>query len=500
MIINFGTRAKPSVPVIWDSKKSVNGHMLVCGMSGAGKTYTLKKIIKEMVETNTNPKLRFHVFDVHGDIDIEGASSVMFSEQTEYGLNPLQVNADPHFGGIRKRTNTFISIVNKVMRSLGEKQEAALRNVLYDVYRNFGFDQDDIKTWQVDENPSSFIPHGLSAEDVTKLLDENRLYIDVPIAEKDDAKLLADVFWEPQIKCWWVKPSDYVGAITRWPPKVHGRKHPSLTDALRLARNISQCSFLGSSLDAITKLEIAHKSARTLQSRKLDALRRNIREFADEKAETALDKAKAKAVEVYTDYVDAVLTGTELEDLMKYQSSDVMMSVVNRLENLDAIGIFKTTTPPFDENNPIWRYDIRALGRDERKLFVLFKCEELFEQAVQRGEQSDIVEIIILDEAHIYIDDDPDNIINTISKEARKFGQALILASQSPTHYPEDFISSVATKIILGIDEMYWKGSAGKMNLGMDALAWIKLKRSLLIQIKAKDATRNEWQWTYTAP
>lgn len=76
--------------------------------------------------------------------------------------------------------------------------------------------------------------------------------------------------------------------------------------------------------------------------------------------------------------------------------------------------------------------------------------------------QENIVDVIVLDEAHIYSDDDPDSIINTIAKEARKFGVALFCASQSPTHFTSDFIASVGTKIVLGIDEGYWKQSAPK--------------------------------------
>ena len=75
--------------------------------------------------------------------------------------------------------------------------------------------------------------------------------------------------------------------------------------------------------------------------------------------------------------------------------------------------------------------------------------------------------------------------LNTIANEGRKFGLALICASQSPTHFTDDFISSVGTKVILGIDEMYWRGAAAKMAVKPEALAWIKPRRSLLVQIKA---------------
>ena len=497
MQICFGKNAAPKSEcpsVIWDSQKTVNGHMLLCGMSGSGKTFTLKKVINEMLGTNKEKQIRFHVFDVHGDIDIANASCVQFSEQTNYGLNPLKVNSDPHFGGVRKRTNTFISIINKCMRSLGEKQEAALRNILYDVYERHGFDINDHKTWNVeDENALN----QLSVEQKARLAEPGRFYLDIPIGEKDDAKELGRVTWESALKCWWCAPEDYVDSLTRWPPKVFGRSSPSLKDALHLARNISRCSFLGSGLEAVTKLEVFHKKARVLRNKKLNFYKNSQSGTMDEKIQDDLNKAADNAIEAYTDYVGAVFSGNELKDLMKYQSSDVMASVVNRLENLDAIGIFKSTPPPFDEKNPVWRYDLRALGREEKKLFVLFQCEEIFEQAFARGEQDDIVEVIILDEAHLFLENDPDNIINTISKEARKFGVALVLASQSPTHFTEDFISSVATKVILGIDEMYWKGAASKMNLSAEALAWIKLKRSILVQIKSKEATKNNWNWTY---
>ena len=116
---------------------------------------------------------RFYVFDIHGDIDIEGASTVMFSEQTGYGLNPLRVNPDVHFGGVRKRIQEFMATMNSVMRELGPKQQATLRNVLYDVYERHGFRQDDPSTWAINEDETHLLSNG----------SDGRLYIDVPIAE-----------------------------------------------------------------------------------------------------------------------------------------------------------------------------------------------------------------------------------------------------------------------------------------------------------------------------
>lgn len=161
-----------------------------------------------------------------------------------------------------------------------------------------------------------------------------------------------------------------------------------------------------------------------------------------------------------------------------------------------AMGIFRSNPMPFHPYNPIWRYDIRPLGQgSERKLFVLFHIASLFAKNVQLGECNHIREVIILDEAHLFSDDDPENPISIIANEARKFGLALIAGSQSPSHFTEDFLASVSTKIILGIDESFWRASAAKLNLNKSALEWIVPHRRCLIQIKSKGAHKITWSY-----
>ncbi|ABS45741.1 MULTISPECIES: DUF5710 domain-containing protein [Yersinia pseudotuberculosis complex] len=492
MKVIFGLNAgqlnkKIEAPVTWDSKTAVNGHCLLVGMSGAGKTYNLRSMIRQMIATydyHPHP-LRIHILDVHGDIEIEGASTVMFSEQTNFGMNPLRVNPDQHFGGVRKRVQGFVSTLNKVMHSLGPKQEACLRNLLNDLYEKHGFKYDDASTWRIEDDAETLISAG----------QDGRLYLDIPIEEKDQAKALG-ARWDSEEKCWFILQTDYEGGITRWGPKTKSRTNPSMNDLLRYARNVMLQSFMGTGIKAVTNVEILNKAAAAYQRKLLAALKQGDRAFADEKLQSELEKAKEKAIDSFTAYADSIVTGRELGDVIKYDSTDVLKSVVDKIENLNAIGIFKSTPPPFDNNNPIWRYNIKALSFSERKLFALFKLEEIFVRAIQRGEQYDVCEIIVLDEAHIYTDDDPENIINNIAKEARKFGLAIICASQSPTHFVEDLLSSVATKVILGIDESFWKGSVSKMGITIDALKWIKPTSTMLVQIKAKGSIKTEWQWT----
>lgn len=81
---------------------------------------------------------RIHIFDVHCDLSIPRASEVRFSERTNYGLNPLHVNPDLHYGGMRKCVRSFLAAMKYSMCQMGPRQEACLRNVLNDVYAQYG--------------------------------------------------------------------------------------------------------------------------------------------------------------------------------------------------------------------------------------------------------------------------------------------------------------------------------------------------------------------------
>lgn len=491
MRIRFGYEATDynrqiKTPIVWDSDLLVNGHVLICGMTGSGKTTTLRKMISHMLQTSGGDFPRIHVFDVHGDIHIEGASTVEFSEIATYGLNPLRIDPSPHFGGVRKRIQQFMSTMNKAMRAMGPKQEACLRNILLDVYNAYGFSLTDPSTWVVNTDTQVLVTDG----------DHSKLFLDVPRAQKDEAKALGAKWAGEPLYCWWVPKDQYEGAVTQWSPKLMSRTHPTIGDALRYAQNILTANFLGTNSEAVGRLEVANRAAAAYQRRLLASLRKGQAHVEDEQMTAELKKAKEKAIDSYSNYANAIATGLELRTLMKYDSIDVLKSVVDRLSNLDAIGVFRPTPPPFDPACPVWRYNIHALTMEERKLFVLFKLEELFQAGVKRGEQDKIRDVIILDEAHIYSDGSPDNIIATIAKEARKFGISLVAASQAPTHFEDDFVAAVATKIILGIDEVFWKGAASKMRLKEEALAWVNAQVTMLVQLKMKGATSNDWQWT----
>ncbi|WP_185900219.1 hypothetical protein [Pseudomonas aeruginosa] len=57
----------------------------------------------------------------------------------------------------------------------------------------------------------------------------------------------------------------------------------------------------------------------------------------------------------------------------------------------------------------------------------------------------------------------------------------------------------MGTKIILGIDEVFWKGAATKMRLKEEALAWVNAQVTMMVQFKMKGETKNDWIWTVIA-
>lgn len=416
-------------PIFCDFDVVVNAHMLIMGKTGMGKTTFLRRAIQQM--RRFSPAPRIHIMDVHGDIDIQSASSVRFSESTEYGLNPFVVSPDRHFGGVRKRTQDFIATINGA-RPIGSRQEAVMRHLINDLYSANGFFADNYKSWVLEDG------------------------------------------------------------YARKRPK----RYPTMDDACRFAFGKLKQLIIGSDTKSGRALEDLNKVTTKLYRISKQHAASGAK-ADDELTEKAMD-LRTDALRFYKDYIENLETGKELEDFIKYESKEVLKSVVERFDNLKASGIFKNQPPPFDPANPVWHYDITALREDEKRMFVEFRLQELFSAAMEKGpvrrEQEGLLrDIMIIDEAHLFFRDDQNNIINTIAKEGRKFGLGLICASQSPTHFSEDFFSNVATKVVLGVDQMYWDNLVRKMKIEAKLMQYIRPFHVIGVQMSNKGDTRSRF-------
>lgn len=417
--IQLGATQRESV--YWDPARIINGHMSIAGMSGSGKSHFLRGFVNALVAANN---VRVHVYDIHGDLDMQDESVVSFTEQSEFGLNPLVVDADEEFGGVRRRIQSLINMLNKTARQLGPKQEAVLRNLLLDLYAANGFYPDNPASWKLDD-----------------------------------------------------------GIPRRW-----AKKYPTFDDAYRFAFNKLKSMYMGGTgAKATSALANCEKS--------LTAMRRKITEQKEpsDADKATIDDAKHSAIEAFTDYVWSLETGKELEEVIKYDSRDTLKSVVDRLENLRATGLFKGKNPPFNPARRVWRRKLNTLSIEERKLFVLLDLLERFMAAVRGGITDELRELLVLDEAHAFIDDDPDSPINTIVREARKFGVGLVLASQTPADLPDSVLSSMGTKIILKIDEMYYGPAARRLGVDVALLKSVQPRSTALIQTKKPGDASNSY-------
>lgn len=410
--------------VLLKPKDLINGHIGIVGTSGTGKTFTIRKIVSDFSKTSSNP-IKFHILDVHGDIDIENASTVKFSETSNFGLNPLQINSDLDFGGVRKKIRGFINTINRTSRVLGSKQEAALSNLLIDLYSANGFYINDHRTWSLEYDPFKY---------------------------------------------------------RRFP-----KKHPTLLDLKKFTESKAKQMITGGNSKSFSKLEELNKKITSLHRENKNITKKDL-----ENNESFI-KIKEECKNLYNEYIDSIEPGSNGEDYFRYDNKDVIKSLYERISNIESVGIFKAEEPPFDKEKNIWRYNIHSLERDEQKMFIDFLLGDLFFKAKQTGEKDYIDTYIVLDEAHIFLCDDPDHIINIIAKEARKFGVGLLLASQSFSHFPEDIISNLSSKIILGIDEMYHISSSKKLGVEVKRFGYIAPRKSILVQLKKKGDTSNKY-------
>jgi hypothetical protein len=401
---NKSGETSPIFPyVCWDEDLLVNGHMTIIGGSGTGKTHTLRKILDQM-QASSPFELKAHIFDVHGDIDIQGAAIEHFDEQSEVGLNPLQINPDPRYGGVRKAIQRFISTINQSSQRLGDRQESVLRSLLESLYN------------------------------------ANGIYADNPKS--------------------WIKP----------------RKQPNINDLLTWSQFKYRSMFLGGDSKAVKAFESLSKEVQ----KKHAAIKRGL---DGEKHSEMLLKLTQSCIDSYTVALSNIDTGREFEELIKYDSKSTLKSVVDRISNLHGSGVFKSTPPHFG-GSKLCRYHIRSLSLEEKRMFVFFRLLELYEMALQRGEIDYITDVVVIDELKIFITKDEENIINRLINEVRKFGMIVILSAQNFEHLTDDMLSSIGTKIILGIDEQFWLKSSRRLQINKEWLSMISPRKLALINMK----------------
>lgn len=409
-----GSRVGQTHNVDWQSHSVTNGHIVMIGGSGSGKTHQLRRFITELARGGA----RVHLIDPHGDLTIDPqlADSITFSDSTEFGLNPLEVESDPIFGGVRRQANSFVNLLLR-QSTLGDKQKGALFRLLIELYRRYGFESENPTTWGLDYDPRKWVNEGVV------------------------------------------------------------KRHPSLQDLTRVVWEKCLALKMGATGSAVRKFEEVVKLQKTLHGLRLKKARL-------EDVETKLDKAKASFMDAMGTALTTMETGAELEELIAWDSFDVIKGIYDRLVSLEQSGIFKGKPPRFNVEKRVWRYNIAPLSRAESQFFVDCLLTKIFRHAKTRGEADGPDTVIVIDEAAIFVDKEDDHIINILLRESRKFGVMLILAGDQVSVFPPAILSSSATKLILGVDDMYHKATEERLGFERGKLKFLKPRKTALVQCK----------------
>ena len=133
--------------VVWNPAELPNGHVVLIGASGSGKTQTLKAIAYELPQLF--PEIKIVVVDFHGNLELPNEVCYPLNMESPHGINPLVVDLDTKGGGPNLQAISVAAILKKALL-LGANQEGSIISILNSCYAYAGIVQDDPSTWTHD--------------------------------------------------------------------------------------------------------------------------------------------------------------------------------------------------------------------------------------------------------------------------------------------------------------------------------------------------------------
>lgn len=418
------------VPVVYDTAVLNNGHVMLCGTSGTGKSFTLQRMVESALGSKNT---RVHLFDIHSEYSFSGGVAAEFGESSSFGYNPLLVDPSPKNGGVRRAISSFISIINDSGTKLGSRQEPAMKNLLEELYIAHGFDADDPSSWK------------------KKSLNEAQWY---ELHKKGKSRF---------------------------------GYQPTLMDLMLIVEAKIVHVFTGGNSLAARALSKVNTKARKLAKYKKEMVRKDSLNVDErEKLGADLEAAKAEAIDAYASYIEKIENGSEFWDLIKYNSVDTLVAIKERLTAISHTGIFAPNPPPFRDSR-LCVYKLKDLRHEEASMLIQLRMLDILEEQKQLGPTADVRVVIILEEAHLFVAEvSEDHPVMIIANQARKFGVALWLISQQPSHFPTDFRNNVSTTIFLGVHSSSHAEVEKKFNIAKDQLKHLKPQNTALVRLGIK--------------
>jgi len=142
--IQIGKSWVTDAPVYWDFAGASHPSMLILGKSGVGKTFSLKKLADALSRRG----LAVHLFDSHGDLEVDNFESFNFGYASKYGINPFAVDPNPEFGGPKSTITNVSKLLASQHKHMGQLQLAMFSHISERLYEKNGFNFKNPATWK----------------------------------------------------------------------------------------------------------------------------------------------------------------------------------------------------------------------------------------------------------------------------------------------------------------------------------------------------------------
>lgn len=132
----FLGHAQDGQRVNWSPGQLNNGHMIILGGSGAGKTETIRCVASELAAK----EMPVVLIDFHGDMAASDGDirSYKIREGGEYYFNPLELDPDIDEITPLRATSDFVDAISINFPTLGIQQRRKIKNIIKDCYRMSG--------------------------------------------------------------------------------------------------------------------------------------------------------------------------------------------------------------------------------------------------------------------------------------------------------------------------------------------------------------------------
>ncbi len=421
-----------------DDDSLTNSHILLSGGSGTGKTTLLKRILDYQ---RSRDKVII-VIDFHGDMDIEDENLIEFTPtDSPNAINPFELELDPKKGGVDIQAESITLMLGTYFFDKGritKKQENTLEKLIKDTYGARGIFQNDKETWT--KTPPTmkdlyliftFILSGGSSGGSD--------------ANDSNAERLLDAV------------SELVAML--------------LQKDNEEAKSYGQKLFI---MSGYIKDVLEEDEDNDYQNKEEDPFFDSGLDFSHIDLDYYMQKSNYKTLETLFSYIEKVANLSIFNG-----KAPVLKKGINRIDMSAFTSIGKPLTAKF-------------LGE--------FIAQKFFRASMIRGEYSKLENtgknkkcdrVLVFDESKLALPtgmekENAYNIMNRIVTESRKYGLALILASQRLNHYSEEILSNIHTKILLGAKSNDYKNVARVFGVKEDTVKntfSYSNKRTALIEI-----------------